>query len=508
MSTIYKAFWEEALRQIQDTYVGEGREDEYTLWFGRMNYVEDTISTITVSVPSKFLWDQMVSQGLLSSIEDKLAEITGQNITIQSSFSTAPANTETRTASAQQTVSSPRQAMENMLSSLAQEAKEQEESASANAKAIPQEARERYEQVVSEEPHSQSPKADGSKRKTSELNEDFTFESFVPGDNSMFAYNTCFAAAKSPGTAYNPILLYGGVGLGKTHLMEAVGNLIQKNSSGNLKILYTQAEPFTNEFTASLKNKTTEAFKEKYRKLDVLLIDDIQFLEGKDKTQEELFYTFEALYNAHKQMVFTCDRPIDELKDITERLRSRFALGMNIDLKPPTYETRLAILQKNLEATGRSVPQDVLEYIAKNVQTNVRQLLSCLKTVTGYIDVIHSIDLEHAKDILHNQINTPGNGSFNIDTIQRVVAEHYNISLADMKSKKRNKKFVIPRQIAVYIARETLDYSFPELGTEFGGKDHTTMMHSYEKIVEQRKMDSSLDSTIQILIREIREYKK
>jgi len=348
-----------------------------------------------------------------------------------------------------------------------------------------------------------------TKKKHPQLREDYTFDTFVPGDNSAFAYNASLAVAKNPGKAYNPILIYGGVGLGKTHLMQSIGNYIYNEKGENVKICYVSAENFTNEFTSAIKNNTVSSFKAKYRKLDVLLLDDIHFLQNKDATQEELFYTFEELYNNKKQMVFTCDRPITELKNIEDRLKTRFSRGMSIDLQPPNYETRKAILQKKLDIFGKSIPADVVDYIAKNVQTNVRDLESCLNKMIGYSELINkNLTIEIAQQQLRDTFSQPSNGSITIETIQKVVADHYNISMNDIKSKKRDKKFVVPRQIAIYISRHLIEYSFPELGNEFGGRDHTTAMHSYEKVEEQLKTDSSLNSTIQLLIREIKDYKK
>ena len=347
-------------------------------------------------------------------------------------------------------------------------------------------------------------------KKHPELEENFTFETFVPGENSSFAYNVSIGVAKEPGRKFNPLLIYGGSGLGKTHLMQSIGNYIYKQAEGKVKIAYLSAENFTNEFIRSFSDKKTEQFKNKFRKLDVLLLDDIHFLIGKTSTQEELFHTFEALHQKKAQMVFTCDRPLEEMKGIEDRLKTRLTTGICIDITPPNYETRKAILQKKLQLMKKDVPEEVVDYIAKNVQTNVRDLEKSLNKIIGYAEYQsdHKVTIEIARKELRDTFSQPSNGFISVETIQKVVADHYNISLSDIKGKKRNKKFVIPRQIAIYITRNLLDYSYPELGNEFGGRDHTTMLHSYEKMVDQLKTDSSFNQTIEILIREIKEYRK
>jgi len=472
----YRAFWDEALHQIHEEYKSNGQEDYFKIWF-KMEYVRDSLTEITVSVPSEFMWTQMVSKKFVDTVQDKIEELTGQKISLNHII--AEKNTAKPAA--------------------AQPQEEHTDSAVEASKKIP----------VQESDTKKTQGSSKSGKKHPSLNEDYTFDTFVPGENSQFAYSVCIAASKEPGTKYNPFLIYGGVGLGKTHLMESVGNAIYQEKGDSVKICYVTAENFTNEFTSSIKDKTTEKFKAKYRNLDVLLLDDIHFLQGKDATQEELFHTFEALYNAKKQMVFTCDRPITELKAIEDRLSTRFSRGMCIDLMPPNYETRRAILQKKLSLLGKSIPSEVVDYIAKNVQTNVRDLESCLNKMIGYAELLQKpLTIEIAQKELRDTFSQPASGSISIETIQKVVADHYNISLSDIKSKKRNKKFVIPRQIAIYISRQLTEYSFPELGNEFGGRDHTTAMHSYEKVEEQLKTDSSLDTTIQMLIRAIKDYKK
>lgn len=459
----YREVFAEAMTQIHDEYKQSGKESDFILWFN-VNYLKDTISEITVSVASEFMWQQMVSKGNIQKIESKIYELVGQNIKIAYVIKNEPKNEKPKDELPKKS--------EKLITSAVQ-----------------------AEQI--------------EKKKHPQLREDYTFENFIPGENSMYAFNAAQAAAKNPGKAYNPILIYGGVGLGKTHLMQAVGNYMHAENGTSYKICYISAESFGNEFTASIGTNTTEKFKSKYRKLDVLLLDDIHFLQKKYGMQGELFYTFNALYDRNCQLVFTCDRPITELKDIEERLRTRFSRGLNIDLQPPDYETRKAILEKKMEMQHIRISDDVIDYIAENVQTNVRDLESCLTKMIGYADLVKkNVTIEIAQQLLRDTFSQPLSGSITVEMIQRVVANHYNISLADIKSNKRSTKFVIPRQIAIYIARNLTEYSYPELGAEFGGRDHTTMMHSYDKIETAIKTDSSLDTTIQQLIRDIKDYKK
>ena len=501
----YKGIWEDVLNIIHEEYKQKNQENFFKIYFN-MEYVSDTIDEITVSVPSDVMLNHMEEKGSIQTVKDKIAEITGINLNVKfipknitSKLPASDSNLEEEKTEAisketpsVQTEPQPENPytsiLNNLISESEKESKIKEDSSSA------------YSYLSDEKPV----------KKHLLLDENFTFETFVPGENSNFAYNVSIGVAKEPGKKFNPLLIYGGSGLGKTHLMQSIGNYIYKQKEGNVKIACLSAENFTNEFFKSLSDKKTDQFKNKFRKLDVLLLDDIHFLIDKKGTQEELFHTFEALHQKKAQMVFTCDRPMEEIKGIEERLKTRFTMGICIDITPPNYETRKAILQKKLELMGKSIPEDVLDYIAKNVQTNVRDLEKSLNKIIGYAEYQpdQKVTIEIARKELKDTFSQPSNGFINIETIQKVVADHYNISLSDIKSKKRNKKFVIPRQIAIYIARNLLDYSYPELGNEFGGRDHTTILHSYEKMEEQLRTDSSFSQTIEILIREIKEYRK
>ena len=346
------------------------------------------------------------------------------------------------------------------------------------------------------------------KEKHPQLRSDYSFDTYVVGDNNSFAYNAAQAIARNPGTAYNPFLIYGGVGLGKTHLMQAIGNYI--HAATDSKVIYITAETFTNEFIAAMQEtaeRAKAAFKNKYRYADILLIDDIHFLQKKPGTQEELFYTFNALYDANKQMVFTCDRPVSDLKDFNERLRSRVGRGLNVDLQPPNYETRCAILKKKADASGISIPDDVIDLVSKNISTNVRDLESALNTLTAYVGLVGKpVSVEIAQQQLKNVFASPRQSNISIEIIQRVSAEKFHLSPNDLKGKKRTQSIVYPRQLAMYICREITEHTTTEIGQDFGGRDHTTVMYSCQKIEDLIRTDPSTDSLIQSLIRDIKDY--
>ena len=463
------------MKVLHDLYKSQNKEDEFKLWFN-MNYVEDTIDTITVSVASSFLQQTMQKKGNFDIVLKKLKEITGQEDIRLNCIVVKEVLSESKKS-------------ESLNDEKPSKKSVEPETSSSNSNAA------------------ENKKVNFKKHQL--LQEEYTFDTFIPGDNSNFAYNASIAVAKNPGKQYNPILLYGGSGLGKTHLMQAIGNYIYNNGGEKLKICYVSAETFTNEFTVSIKEGKTNAFKNKYRNLDVLLLDDIHFLQNKEQTQEELFYTFNALHEKKAQMVFTCDRPIKEIKNMAARLVSRLANGLCIDLQPPSYETRVAILQKKIDLMDKTLSQDIVEYIAKNIETNVRDLEAALNKVFGYADLVEKKpDLEITKHLLKDVMDSGSTESISIDVIQKVIADNYQISVADLKGKKRDKKFVIPRQIAIYVARELTEMAYTDIGNEFGGKDHSTIMSAYNKIAEQIKIDSSLESKIQLYIREIKEYKK
>lgn len=334
------------------------------------------------------------------------------------------------------------------------------------------------------------------KPKDDMFNPAYTFETFVPGENSNFAYSAALAIAKNPGSVYNPCLIYGGVGLGKTHLIQSIGHYVRENS--NLKVIYVTAENFTNEFIQALNVNNTQQFKNKYRKAQVLLIDDIQFLQKKEGTQNELFNTFNDLYDTGRQIVFTSDRPIDELRDISDRLRSRFERGLDVDIQPPNYETRMAILLAKCKERNFEMSTEVLEFIANNISNNVRALEACITKLMAYSELLNKdISLETAKEQLKQIVNSNNlTSGISIDLIIKAVSSYYNITPSDIKGKSKNQSVIIPRQIAMYLCRKMTDFSTTEIAAEFGGKNHTTVMYNVQKIESAINSTNSDISTI------------
>ncbi|EGT3616383.1 chromosomal replication initiator protein DnaA [Clostridium perfringens] len=328
------------------------------------------------------------------------------------------------------------------------------------------------------------------------LNPKYTFQSFVIGNSNRFAHAASLAVAESPAKAYNPLFIYGGVGLGKTHLMHAIGHyILQENPKA--KVVYVSSEKFTNELINAIKDDKNEEFRNKYRKVDVLLIDDIQFIAGKERTQEEFFHTFNALHEENKQIILSSDRPPKEIPTLEDRLRSRFEWGLIADIQPPDFETRMAILKKKADVEGLNVPNEVMVYIATKIKSNIRELEGALIRIIAYSSLTNrdvSVDLasEALKDIISNKESAP----VTVKTIQESVANYYNLRVDDLKSQRRTRNIAYPRQIAMYLSRKLTDMSLPKIGEEFGGRDHTTVIHAYEKISENLKTDEGLQSMI------------
>jgi len=460
----YETIWNETLGQIRS----ELNEQEFSTWFNMEFQCADD-KEFTIQVPSLFYQDQIKNR-YQAYIEGKIEELIGKRMGLnliikpKSEDSAAPPDGVAG-------VSAPRR-------------------------------KTGQNQRVTEQPLQGT-----GKQKHPQLKTDYSFETYVIGDNNSFAANAALAIARNPGKAYNPFVIYGGAGLGKTHLMQAIGNYIHENT--DYKVIYISAETFTNEFIASIQDtgKAKGSFKNKYRFADILLIDDIHFLQKKDGTQEELFHTFNALYDGEKQMVFTCDRPVSDLKDFNDRLRSRVGRGLNVDLQPPNYETRCAILKKKAEASGIAIPDDVIDLVGKNISTNVRDLESALNTLTAYARLVGKpITVETAQQRLKDIFADRRQSNLSMEIIQRVIAEEFHLSPNDLKGKKRTQSIVYPRQLAMYITREITEYTTTEIGQAFGGRDHTTVMHACQKIEDRTHSDPSMDSTIQSLIRAIKDY--
>ncbi len=452
----YNPFWEEVLSQMQSSL----SEQECITWLNRITYAKSEEQRLVLAVPSLFIRDYVVTQ-YKETIESTLREITGEEVAVDI---VVKASTTTKTPEPE---------------------------------------------IVAKEVQkpTQLPKAQKKPRDLN-INERYQFDNFVVGDNSSFAYNVSMAIAKNPGVSYNPCLIYGGVGLGKTHLIQSIGNFIQNNTP-ELQVVYVTAEMFTNEFIQAIGEEKTPQFRNKYRKADVLLIDDIHFLQKKASTQEEMFHVFNNLFEANKQLVFTCDRPINELRDIADRLKNRFTRGINVDLQPPAFETRLAILKRKCEENTCTIPFEVLEYISRNVNTNVRDLEANLTKLIAYGELLNrEITLEIAQEQLKNNFSMGKNQSLSIDAIIRLVGDYFSVSPYDIKGKKRTKSVVLPRQIAMYITRSITEFSTTEIGYEFGGRDHTTVMHSVQRVEGMIQSDAGLSNSVQHLMQLAKNSKK
>jgi len=331
------------------------------------------------------------------------------------------------------------------------------------------------------------------------LNLKYTFDSFVVGPNNQFAHAASRAVAQSPAVNYNPLFIYGAVGLGKTHLLHAIGNALAQKDP-NARVRYISAESFTIDLIESIKKDRMPLFRERYRPLDILLVDDIQFIAGKERTQEEFFYTFNSLYEYHKQIVISSDRYPKDMQNIEERLRSRFESGLIADIMPPDLETKMAILYKKAEIHKKQIPQDVAMFMANNIKSNIRELEGLLLRVIAFASFTHrDIDLDLAKEVLKD-FTVDKQKHFTISNIQKTVAQFFNIKVADLKSKKRSREISVPRQISMYICREYTQASLPEIGRQFN-KDHTTVIFSHKKISYLIKENKSLEKTLHQLIK-------
>lgn len=339
----------------------------------------------------------------------------------------------------------------------------------------------------------------------------YTFENFVVGNSNRLAHATAVAVAENPGSIYNPLFIYGNSGLGKTHLMHAIGNYINEHS--NKKVLYVTSDKFIEDFVGINKKNNTnnidviDIFKDKYRNIDVLIIDDIQFLGGTTQSQQEFFHTFNSLYNSNKQIIISSDRSPDDLKKLEDRLKTRFCWGITVDIQPPNFDLRVAIVKKKIAASiiEKNIPDDVIEYIAFNVSGDVRQLEGSINRLLAYSSMMGGCDItvDLAMDALTDYVSKGSYEKDDVHKIQRIVAEYFKISIDDLKSKKRNYNVAFPRQIAMYLCRNCTDESFPKLGIEFGGKDHSTVIHSCDKIERELKVNKELQQIVDILKNEI-----
>ncbi len=337
------------------------------------------------------------------------------------------------------------------------------------------------------------------------LNPKYTFDTFVIGNSNRFAHAASLAVAESPADAYNPLFLYGGVGLGKTHLMHAIGHYML-NENPSIKLVYITSENFTNELISAIQNNRNTEFREKFRNVDVLMVDDIQFIAGRDSTQEEFFHTFNQLHAGGKQIIISSDKPPRDIPTLEERLRSRFEWGLIADIQKPDYETRIAILRKKAEVEHITVSDDIIAFIAEKIESNIRELEGSLTRIIAYASLSGKpITMEVAEEALRNILSIKDPKRVNPDLITQAVSDYYGISPQDVRSSKRNREIALPRQIAMYLTRDMTDLSLPRIGDAFGGRDHTTVMHACDKISQLSRDDQSMRSALVELRKIIRE---
>jgi chromosomal replication initiator protein len=326
-----------------------------------------------------------------------------------------------------------------------------------------------------------------------------TFDTFVVGNNNNFAYAAALAVAQAPSKSYNPLFLYGGVGLGKTHLLHAIGHYVVTHKKG-ARVAYLSSERFTNEYIDGIQNNQLARFRKKYRQTEVLLIDDIQFLAGKERIQEEFFHTFNALHEGHKQIVLTCDRPASEIQGLEHRLVSRFEWGLVTDLQPPDVEMRLAILQKKAQLMGVKLPEEIMQFLANRIRTNIRRLEGALIRVASYASLTgKELSLEIVEGLLREILNEEGRYAINIEVIQKKVAEHFDIRLADMTSKRRPENIAFPRQVAMFLSRQLTETSLSAIGEAFGGRDHGTVLHACRLVKDRMEVDPNVRQVVSYL---------
>ena len=343
-----------------------------------------------------------------------------------------------------------------------------------------------------------------TKKNYPNLNPKYTFDTFVIGNSNRFAHAACVAVAEAPARAYNPLFLYGGVGLGKTHLMHAIGHHIMDQKK-DPKVVYVSSEKFTNELINSIKDDRNEEFRNKYRNVDVLLIDDIQFIAGKERTQEEFFHTFNSLHEANKQIIISSDRPPKEIPTLEDRLRSRFEMGLITDIQAPDFETRMAILRKKAQMENLDVPNEVTVYIAKNIKSNIRELEGALTRVVAYSSLTNrTISFELASEALKDIIITSKHEEITVNRIKEKVSSVFGVKMEDFNSKKRTRSISYPRQIAMYLSRELTDLSLPKIGEEFGGRDHTTVIHAHDKITKDIETNEDFKDKINKIILDLK----
>ena len=437
--------WNETLNQISL----ELSYQEYNTWLNQIKYISSDKKSITVSVPSKFVKD-IISERYLKLIKNKMKELAGSNIELIFTVD--------------------------------------------------------HSSDLKQEPgiRTHSPKmVQQINARKALFNPKYIFEKFVVGGSNDLATAAAKKISENPGKYWNPFFVYGGVGLGKTHLLHAIGHTIV-DMFEEMKILYITGESFMNDYITSIQKGTMNSFRIKYRKADLLLIDDVHSIQGKEGTMEELFHTFNTLYASKKQMVFTSDRPPKELRKLEDRLRSRFEWGLTADIQPPNFEMRESILRQKIQEESYVVPEEVVRFIAENFTWNIRELESALYKLYAYHDLVHEeLTINLAKKALKDMISVKSIEDISIDLIQKKVANSFNISFSDMKSKKRSRNIALPRQVAMYLSRKLTNYSTTEIGNEFGGKDHSTVIYAISKIENQFDSDDSFRLKVDRITKEI-----
>lgn len=438
MNTHIQELWAQALNHIQ----GKLSKPSFETWLQATEAVDYRDDTLVISTPNEFARDWLESR-YANMVRDTLQEVTGSVIGVQ--FITHAA-----------TRSEGEDSGEHLSSSGTEE----------------------------------------NEANKSQLNSRYTFDTFVIGSGNRFAHAASLAVAEAPAKAYNPLFIYGGVGLGKTHLMHAIGNYILSHPT-HTRVVYLSSEKFTNEFINSIRDNKTDDFRNKYRNVDILLIDDIQFLSGKEQTQEEFFHTFNALHEESKQIVISSDRAPKEIPTLEDRLRSRFEWGLITDIQPPDLETRIAILRKKAMADKLDIDSEVMAFIADRIDTNIRELEGALIRVFAFSALMNQpVTIELAAEALKDIIANAQPKELEISDIQKTVCAYYQLNIQDLTGKKRTKNVALPRQIAMYLSREMTDASLPKIGEEFGGRDHSTVIHAHEKIARTLSMDRSMQKAV------------
>ena len=435
--------WSEALEEIKDR-VGK---QNFDTWIKPVRFITKNKNEITLEVPNKFFRDWL-TENYVGQIENILATFAKQDIKIVFSVNQKLASRST----------------------------------------------------VEKTPKKDEKERDNKLPRTSNLIPKYTFENFVIGASNQFAHAACMAVANQPGDHYNPLFIYGGVGLGKTHLVNAIGHWAEAQRAG-LKVVYLSSESFMNELIGSLRRDRMDEFKAKFRTVDILILDDVQFLAGKERTQEEFFHTFNSLYESHKQIVITSDKFPKEIPGLEDRLRNRFEWGLIADIQPPDVETRIAILQKKAEVEGVRLPSDVAIFIATHINSNVRELEGSLTRLGAFSSLTKTpITLELTKEVLRNTLRG-AEKDLTVESIQKTICDYFNIRIGDLKAKRRTQNIALPRQVAMYLCRKHTENSFPAIGDKFGGRDHSTVIHASKTIEQRIKDDPHMQNTIEKLER-------